>query len=168
MKTLMLKTLKAAAVLVPLAITGCVSVALKKEPVIKSDKYTYSSPSGTFKKVDPDNADVAWRNPKTGNTIAVISECTANKDPELGTLENESISALTSPKVISSKTFTYNDREALRSQVEGLVDGVPVKMDVVNFKKSTCIYSLTYFGMSDGFAADQAIFDNFIKWFSAE
>lgn len=164
----MLKFAKIIAVGIALGTTACVSVALKKEPVVKSDRYTYSAPSGIFKSVDPDNADVAWRNPKTGNTIAVISECTTVRDPELTTLENESLSALTSTKILSSNRMIYNDREALRSLAEGNVDGVPVKMDVVNFKKSTCIYSLTYFGMASSFASDKGEFETFVKWFNAQ
>jgi hypothetical protein len=150
------------------AAMGCVSVGLQKTPIVKSDKYTFQNPNSAFKKVDPDNADYAWRNPKTGNTIAVISECSATKDPELGALESESIQALSSPKILSSKESTFNDREALRSVAEGTIDGVAVKIDVLNFKKSTCVYSLTYFGRLKSFGLDQVEFENFLKGFTAQ
>lgn len=151
-----------------LSMSGCVSVALKKEPIVKSDKYTYQNPGSPFKKVDPDNADHAWRNSKTGNTIAVISECSTSRDPELSTLESESVQALSAVKISSSKEMIFNDREALRSTAEGTIDGVSVKIDVLNFKKSSCMYSLTYFGRSKGFQADQNEFENFLKGFSAQ
>lgn len=151
-----------------LSLSACVSVSLKKEPIVRSDKYTFQNPSGNFKRIDPDNADHAWRNSKTGNTIAIISECSTSKDPELATLESESMEALSSSKILSSKTLNFNDREALRSVGEGNIDGVPVKIDVLNFKKSTCMYSLTYFGRSSSFANDQSEFENFIKGFKAQ
>lgn len=168
MKPLALKVLKALMGLALLSSSACVSVSLKKEPIVRSEKYTYQNPSGNFKRIDPDNADHAWRNSKTGNTIAIISECSQTKDPELITLESESMEALSSAKILSSKTMAFNEREALRSMGEGNIDGVPVKIDVVNFKKSNCMYALTYFGKSTGFANDQTEFENFIKGFKAQ
>ena len=168
MKTHSSKILQMFALMVLSTAVGCVSVGLKKEPVVKSDKYNFQNPNSPFSKVDPDNADHAWRNPKTGNTIAVISDCNPNRDPELMIMESESIQALHGAKVISSNYMNYNDREGLRSIAEGTVDGVPVKIEVLNFKKSACMYSLTYFGRSKGFSGDQSVFENFIKGFSAQ
>lgn len=112
-----------------------------------------------------DQADHAWQSAQTGNTIAVLSECSEQKDPSLTTLEGETIQALNNYKVTNTEDFKFQDRAARRAQVEGAVDGIPVKMDLVIFKKNSCSYTITYVGRAAGFDKDRPAFEQFLMGF---
>jgi hypothetical protein len=109
--------------------------------------------------------DLAWQNSKTGNTLAVLTECSETIDPSLKSLEGEMVQALDTPNTLKSENSVFEDRESLRSLVAGKVDGVPVKMDILTFKKNSCSYILTYMGKSEKFDQDHQIFENFLKGF---
>lgn len=144
---------------------SCVSVDLKPKAPTKSEVYEYSEPKNPFEEMISDHADHAWQNQKTGNTIAVLSECSESRDPSLASIEGETINALTNPQKIKTNEIQFSSRGGLRTVVEGQVDGVTVKMDVLTFKKNSCSYTLSYIGRSKGFEKDQSAFEEFLKGF---
>ena len=150
------------------AASACVSVNIKPKAGTKSKDYTYSEPRKPFQKLDQDPADVAWQSPESGNTIAVLSECSETRDPSLTSLEGETIQALNKYQVTKTVNFQYQGRDALRSSVEGSLDGIPVSMDVLTFKKNSCNYTLTYVGRTQGFEKDRPQFEEFLKGFQAQ
>ena len=142
---------------------SCVSVDIKPKAPKKSKVYKYAEPKKPFAEMDSDQADHAWQNPKTGNTIAVLTECSETRDPSLVSIEGDTINALTNPNKLKSDSIQFADRGGLRTLVEGQVDGVNVKMDVVTFKKNSCSYTLSYIGRSKNFEKDQSSFEDFLK-----
>ncbi|PIS10958.1 MAG: hypothetical protein COT73_06520 [Bdellovibrio sp. CG10_big_fil_rev_8_21_14_0_10_47_8] len=116
--------------------------------------------------MDSSGADISWQNPKSGNTIAIISECSEMKDPALSDLENDAAQAFSAAKVVQTTKETFSDREALRSQIQGTVDGIAVKMDILTFKKNSCNYSVTFMGRLRLFDLDHSAFEQFLKGFS--
>lgn len=144
---------------------GCVSVNIKPSAPTRSSDYKLREPQAPFVKMTNEQADQAWQSSQSGNTIAVLSECSEQKDPSLLTLESETIQALTNYQVISSESFQFQDRGARRSLVEGTVDGIPVRMDVVVVKKNACSYTLTYMGRANGFEKDRSAFEQFLMGF---
>ena len=149
----------------PLIFAGCVSVNIKPKAPARSNEYKFQAPDSTFRKIDSEQADLAWQNEKSGNTIAVLSECSETKDPSLSDLESEMSQALNDSKVVRTQNTQFEDREALRSLLEGKVDGVAVRVDVLTFKKNSCSYTLTYMGRAQGFEKEQGVFENFLKGF---
>ncbi len=150
-------------------LSGCISVSIKnKDASTKSDKFKYTSPPSPFEKISSEQADLAWQNSHSGNTIALLSECSDSKDPSLQTLEGETIQALTGYQVTKTNNLKFEDRDAMRSEVEGVVDGISVKMNVLTFKKNSCAYTLTYLGRAKGFSKDISVFENFLQKFHAE
>jgi hypothetical protein len=149
---------------------GCISVSIKNKDTTttRSDKFKYSNPPSPFEKISSEQADLAWQNSKTGNTIAVLSECSETKDPSLSTLEGETIQALNSYQITKTGNIKFQERDALRSDVEGVVDGIAVRMNVLTFKKNSCAYTLTYLGRAKGFEKDLPAFDKFLLGFQAE
>ncbi len=148
-----------------LLLSSCVSVNIKPKAAARSTEYKYQAPDSSFTKLDHDQTDLAWQNQKNGNTIAVLSECSENRDPSLNDLENEMLQVLSNTKISSTQNLVFEDREALRSVIEGKVDGIPVKVDVLTFKKNSCAYTLTYMGRANGFDKDQVVFERFLKGF---
>jgi len=144
---------------------GCVSVNIKPKTLKHSTEYKYQAPASIFQKLENDQTDLAWQNQKSGNTIAVLSECSDVRDPSLADLEAETSQALNEPQVLKTQNLNFEDREALRSLIEGKLDGISVKMDVLTFKKNSCSYTLTYMGRSQGFEKDLATFESFIQGF---
>lgn len=147
------------------AVMGCVSVNLKPKAPLHSTEYKYQAPDASFRKLDNEQTDLAWQNEKSGNTIAVLSECSETRDPSLQDLEAEMTQVLNDHKVIQSQPLTFEEREALRSLIEGKVDGISVSVDVLTFKKNSCSYTLTYMGRSQGFEKERKVFENFLKGF---
>lgn len=148
-----------------LSLTACVSVSVKPPTITKSTEFKFQAPGKPFEKMNNDQADQAWQNPKNSNTIAVLTECSSERDPALSSLEGDVLQALNNYKVLSSKEFQFQERAAIRTQAEGNVDGVPVQLDFAVFKKKGCSYTLTYVGKSDGFEQDRATFEKFLTRF---
>lgn len=155
-------------ILMTTALAGCVSVSIPKEEVIKSTRYQFTEPTEPFQKINSEYADHAWRNLKTGNTLVIFTDCGSSRDIDLSSLENESLLAISNPQVIQTNRFQFNDREALRSLVSGNIDGVSIQMEVLNFKKNTCNYTISYFGKNQTFDQDKELYNQFIKGFTAK
>ena len=147
------------------SLLSCVSVDLKPKAPTKSKIYRFAEPQAPFKKMDSDQADHAWQNSKNGNTIAVLSECSETRDPSLSGIESETINALTNPQTLKTENIQFSDRGALHTVVEGQVDGVNVKMEILTLKKNSCSYTLSYIGRSKTFEKDQPSFNQFLKGF---
>lgn len=148
-----------------LLVASCVSVNLKPKAALHSNEYKFQAPASSFRKINSEQTDFAWQNEKSGNTIAVLSECSETRDPSLSDLEAEVSQVLTDSKVIRTQPATFEEREALRTLIEGKIDGVSASVDVLTFKKNSCSYTLTYMGRSQGFEKDHAVFENFLKGF---
>ena len=152
--------------IVYLTSTGCVSVDVLPPAPKKATDVKIKVPTKDFKEIINSSVDRAWQNDKNGNTIAYLSECNSKSDPTLKAIETENLTALTNVEVIESKSDNFNDREALFSSVKGQVDGVPVKMRLIIFKKNGCNYTLSYVGRSKFFDHDVDTFKTFTEGFS--
>jgi hypothetical protein len=147
--------------------TACVSVNVKPATPKHADHLAYTAPPAPFAEQDSNgSADKVWQSQKTGNTIAVLSEC-KTEDTRLEYLEKDTINAMTDPKVEATSRFTYNEREAIQTTATGLMDGIGIEMKVVTFKKNGCDFVLTYVGRSTSFARELDAFDDFLKGFKA-
>ena len=146
---------------------GCVSVNLDSGVTKKAEKIELTEPTLNFVKIKNKTVDQAWQNVKNGNTIAYLSECNSKSDPTLKTLQDENLSALTNIEIIDSKELTFNDREALLTTANGLVDGVGIRIRLLIFKKNGCNYTVSFVGRKKFFLADEMSFSKFIEGFKA-
>lgn len=147
--------------------SGCVSVELPNSKTTSAKDVQWSAPGGPFKEIKATNADKTWLSSRTGNTISFLSECGNAADPSLQTLESESLSALGKINTVSSKIFDYNGRAARNSVSTGEVDGVPVQLELLVFKKNGCNYTLSYGGVMKQYEAEHGIFEAFKQNFKA-
>ena len=150
-----------------LLLSSCVSVELPSGKITSAKDVTYNAPNGAFNEIKAKNADKTWQSQKTGNTISYLSECGNNADPSLQSIETESLSAISKLEVLKSETTSFNGREARQSITTGTVDGVPVAMSLVIFKKNGCNYTLSYGGLEKQFNLEQAEFEKFKQSFKA-
>lgn len=147
------------------ALTACVSVQIPTGSAKKASDMTYEAPEKPFSEIQAKNSDRAWLSATTGNTISFLSECDASSDPSLEQIQSESLAALSDLQVENSQRLTYNSREALQTTAAGEVDGVPVKLKLLIFKKNNCNYTLSYGGVAKNFAAETSAFDHFVRNF---
>lgn len=147
--------------------SACVSVNLpisSKGTPAKDVKFV--EPQLPFQKLDDNSGDQSWKSKKTANIISFLTDC-GGSDPNLESLQVEIESALQEPKTISERKFTFNDREALESEVQGKIDGISVRVRSVVFKKSACNYLITLSGQDKQFAEDLPVFNKFLEGFIA-
>jgi hypothetical protein len=135
-------------------LTGCVSVSLSGEQAKKAKDFNYEAPAAPFVELKNETVDKAWLNQKNGNTMAFLSECGSKHEPSLKTMEAENLSALTNLQILDSKNEQYNDRESIETTAKGQVDGIPINMTVLLFKKNSCNFTITYVGRQKVFADD--------------
>ena len=147
--------------------SGCVSVELPSSKTTSAKDVQWSEPSSPFKEIKATNADKTWLSSRTGNTISFLSECGNTADPSLQTLEAESLSAVGKINTISSRIYDFNGRAARNSVSSGEVDGVPVQLELLVFKKNGCNYTLSYGGVMKQYDAEHKIFEDFKQNFKA-
>lgn len=148
-------------------LSGCVSVELPNSKTTSAKDVKWSAPGGPFKEIKATNSDKTWMSSSTGNTISFLSECGNTADPSLQILESESLSAIGKINPVSAKVFDFNSRAARESVSSGEVDGVPVQLKLLVFKKNGCNYTLSYGGVLKNFAIEEKYFEDFKQNFKA-
>lgn len=88
-------------------------------------------------------------------------------DLPLEGIQQSMLYGIDSIKILKSVTMTYNEREALNSVVEGKVDGVDTKLELMILKKNRCTYMISYVALAKAFESDNKTFQNFLKSFEA-
>lgn len=150
-----------------IATSSCVTVNLGNSNGKKAEGVNLTAPSKPFVSDSRDDVDQAWKNPRNGNTISYLSDCNDPSDPPLDLIVQGVITGLTELKVYSQTSPTIEGREGRRVLAGGKVDGVPSKIDLLVFKRNSCIYILNYAGVDTSFHDDHGAFDSFVAGFKA-
>lgn len=166
-KKILPKTIRSLMPLFIIVSISCVSVQLPPAKGTKSDNVKFETPQTPFVEIKSENADRAWLSQSTANTISYLSDCNNSQDPSLDQLMAESVSVLSKLKITNEEKIIYNAREAAKASVQGEVDGVPVHMDILIFKKNSCNYSLLYSGVINKVSEEKLQFENFLRSFKA-
>lgn len=146
---------------------ACVSVKIPSGVGTPAKDVKYTAPTAPFKEIKVASGDKAWLSGRTGNTISFLSDCNGSADPSLQQLEGESLVVLDKLKILQTQAFEFNGREAQRTQAQGEVDGVPVKTELVVFKKNGCNFTLSYGGVAKSFESEKQYFEKFVESFKA-
>jgi hypothetical protein len=144
-------------------VTGCVSVNLTKNQGQRSDSVTLKDPPSPFRAQESAHLDKLWQNTKDGSTISYLSDCNNPNDPSLENIYKGIVSEIDNVRVIDSSKSNFNSREALRTIVDGFVDGIETRFELLIFKKNHCIYIITYAGVEKAYADNQRTFQQFLK-----
>ncbi len=147
--------------------TSCVSVSIgpKKPDSAKNVKYT--APAAPFVPFDSDEIDAGWKNGLKGTSISFKSTCGDVLDLPLENIQQSMLTGIDDLKVTRSEKIPFNQREALNSVIQGKVDGVDTKMEIVILKKNHCTYMISYVGLYKSFDSDLSSFKSFLKGFEA-
>lgn len=148
-----------------IALNSCVSVKLGENFQSSAKKnFTFTEPNQPFVKVDLDQADEAWQSSKTGNNISIFTDCRPNSS-SLKSLRSSLFGGVEDLIVNEEKTLTFNNREALQSVITGKMEGVPVKINILIFKKNECVYNITYVALTERYEKEIPIFKKFLEGF---
>lgn len=143
------------------------SVQLPGGKVAPAKDVEFKSPRSPFKEITSANSDKTWLSEKSGNTLSYLSECGNKNEPSLKQIESESLGALTNLQQLKSTELTFNGRAARLSTNKGDLDGVPVQIALLIFKKNGCNYTLSYGGVDSKFSEEEHYFSTFLESFKA-
>ena len=148
--------------------SACITVRLGKDADGKhAEGVHYVEPASPFQKDPRDEVDAAWKNPKNGNVISFLSDCSDKSDPPLDQVVQGTLSGLNNLHMDSQESPTVQGRAARRALASGTVDGVPSMIDLLVFKRNMCIYILSYVGVKKSFPENRAQFEQFLSGFVA-
>jgi hypothetical protein len=150
-----------------LSITSCVSVSLRTPKTKRSTGVRFNELPAPFQREPLSDVDVAWKNRDNGNMISFLSECQDQSDPSLDGIVSSALEGLTDLRIEAKESPTIQGREARRVEASGKVDGVSTKIDLLVFKRDSCIYILTYGGVKTAFDANRQDFNRFVEGFRA-
>lgn len=146
---------------------ACVSVQLSSKEAVVASNISFVAPASPFEKLAVQDIDRAWKNSKNGNSISFRTACQDPVESDVKTIEQSIVNGLDAATLEKSETVPYNGREALHSIVQGKLDGVGTKIELMIFKKNDCTYTLTYVALPKNFPSDQPTFQKFLKEFVA-
>ena len=147
--------------------SACVTVKVGDAPPEKATSVKFQAPSLPFAESESAEADRLWTNSQSAVSISFVSRCNDGTDPRLSDIQGQLISAVEEPTIELEKKYPFNSREALDTTISGRLDGIPVKLRLISFKKNNCHYTLSYVGKPRAFAKDAQVFENFSKSFEA-
>lgn len=148
-------------------ITSCVSVKLGDQSVKKSSKYSYSSPGKTFYRIKDDAADIAWLSESTSSTISVKSKCGKNLEVDLEDWFMELNSNFKSSESKPLERFKFNNRKALRGEIETSLEGFENKLAITTFIKNSCQYIIVMTSPVSNYEKDLPTYESFLSDFKA-
>lgn len=150
-----------------LMLTGCVSVKIPTSAAPeKAKNVSYKAPNAPFKSSNSASSDAMWVSSKTASTITYFTSCSSS-EPQLKTIRSTAFASLENTDISKEESILLNDREALKSNIEGKLEGVPVKIQFIVFKKNSCSYHLSYVSLKENFEKELEQFTVFVRNFKA-
>ncbi|CAM4456058.1 hypothetical protein HRD49_37425 [Corallococcus exiguus] len=152
-------------------LAGCHRATFEDSVLRKSDvKYRVGPLSNdVWERRGFDDNDLAFvERGDTGRVIATNSTCRDHDDPSLQVLTKHLLMGFTERQDLGQRTFTLDDREALRSRYVAKLDGVPVSLELVVVKKDNCVFDFSYVAPVGAADARMADFESLFQGFRAE
>ncbi len=146
------------------SIVGCVSVKIPTTTIEKAKNVSFKAPAAPFKSARSLGADEMWTSATTASTISFFTSC-SNSEPALKTIRATAFSSLEGMEVTKEEFVNINARQGLKSIIEGRLEGVPVKIQFLVFKKNSCSYHLSYVALKENFEKELSFFNTFINNF---
>ena len=127
--------------------------------------YRVVSPSASWQRL-PDAGDRVAFHHDGGGTIAANATCDKADDVPLDVLTNHLLFGIDDRREQTRTPITIDGRAALRTRLDGKLDGVPVALELVVLKKDGCTYDLLLIASPGAFAQREPEFTRFVAGFS--
>lgn len=151
----------------PFLFISCVSTLLKDSPPTFSKEIKVKDPAKPFSKTTT-AVYPSWKSSKSGNVIAIVSDCDPNSSYSLNNLHLLVEEPLSNVKVLQEETFTMQNKPAVRRLVTAQLDDSQIEVESISFKRKSCSYVTSLSGKIDGLNADRAQFEQFNNGLSFE
>ncbi|HEX3775614.1 MAG TPA: hypothetical protein VHV51_14180 [Polyangiaceae bacterium] len=120
----------------------------------------------SWRSID-DDALLAFRDDPANATIALNGRCGVDGDDvPLASLTQHLFLEFTDRDVISQKTLSLDDRDAMRTEIDAALDGVKKHFVVYVLKKNGCVYDFMYIAAPGADSGALAQFDGFVHGFA--
>lgn len=151
----------------PILMVSCVSSILKEKAPTFSKEIRFKDPQSGFTQI---NLSVypAWKNSKTGNVISIISDCSENDVASLSSFHQLITGSIEEAKTLKQESLTFKDKPALLYLTEGKLDGQPIAIRSMSFKRKNCGYVSSLSGKPTTLEVDLSTFNSFNESFSFE
>jgi hypothetical protein len=124
-----------------LLITGCsLSMGPSQPESAKGNSYKVNFQSENWTQKNEDRSDYVWVNKLDGRILLSNSFCDEFQDQPLDKLANKTFNTVDKLKIEKRDYTTFKNREAYRLEGEGLVDGVPVGLNLLNTRRNNCYF----------------------------
>jgi hypothetical protein len=150
------------ALLLGVVVAACSSGPMRVDE--KAHGYSYDAlPVSRWAGLEiPASTDRAWQSKKGGGLVALRSVCGRYDHVTLKALTQNLINTIQEPQLASQEGFALAGREALRTVVQGKVDGVPVESVFVVLRKDDCIFDFALTARDSLDAKDREDFEAFV------
>jgi hypothetical protein len=128
--------------------------------------YTFGSPGDAWRPArDFPGVQVAWVNTELSAIITIHAQCEEQGDSSLDQYTDHLRIDWTDWVVVSQEKLTLIGRDALRTVVNGRLDGIPRTNELVVVKKNGCLFDLIYSASPAYFDAGRADFAQVVAGF---
>ena len=152
---------------VPFFFVSCVSSILKEKPPSFSSEIRLTAPKAPFVKTET-SVFPTWKSSQTGNVISIVSDCNEGSTNKLSALHKLIEDSLEEIKIVKEETVALQNRPALLKVVTASLDGQPIEVRSVSFKRKSCGYLASLSGKPNSLLKDTDHFDRFIQGFGFE
>lgn len=127
-------------------------------------RFRIGSLPASWREVHLVGNDVAFVSADSATSLAINATCADHDDPTLEVLTRHLLMGFSGQEVVTQALEPLDGREALRTHVRALLDGVPVELILVVMKKDGCVYDFTWVGRRD---ASEQVFEQVLAHFHA-
>jgi hypothetical protein len=111
------------------------------------------------------DGDLAYFNPGLRATIMVNSTCPSKPNIPLTALRNHLLLDLTERQIATQEELELDLRTALRTVVQGRLDGALVKLDIYVVQIDQCVYDMVMISGLERYEAGRVDFVKFVEGF---
>ncbi len=146
----------------PIFIISCVSTMLQEKAPTFSSEVHFDSPAQPFtllnKSIFP-----SWKNKKTGNVLTILSDCQTGNTASLNELQRLIEDSVENPSRLTESYISFQDKPALQRLLRADVDGSPLEIKSIAFKRLSCGYIVSLSGKPEKINLDRPSLDAFLK-----
>lgn len=149
-------------IIIPFFFVSCVSSILKEKPPTFSQEIEVQDPAAPFVRMNT-SVYPSWKNPQTGNVIAIISDCSTTSSYSLSSLHQLIENSLRNVTTVKEESSSLQGAPALRKTVNGELDTRPIEVRSISFQKKSCSYVSSLSGKKDNLEADSSSYEQFLS-----
>ena len=147
-------------VLLPFLFVSCISNILKEKAPTFSKEVKLTAPTKPFESQST-SVYPSWKSSKTGNVIAIVSECEQSATTTLQQMHILLEDSLSEVKLVKEEAVNIHDKPAFYKAVTGVIDGFAIEIRSFSFKRKSCTYLSSLSGKKDNLEADMDAFKQF-------